>query len=58
MELFLLQQYAVLLEEMGQEAAAVCWYKALLERFGHEKGELRISRNSILWSPINWRDII
>lgn len=37
LELFLLQQYAVLLEEMGQEAEAVCWYKALLERFGHEK---------------------
>ncbi len=39
LELFLLQQYAVLLEEAGRETEAVCWYEAFARRFGREGQE-------------------
>ncbi len=37
LELFLLQRYAILLEEMGEVDEAVRWYKALLARFSQEQ---------------------
>lgn len=37
LELFLLQRYAILLEEMGEVEEAVRWYKALLARFSREQ---------------------
>ncbi len=39
LELFLLQRYAILLEQTGEKEEAVRWYEALLRRFEREKRE-------------------
>lgn len=53
LELFLLQRYAILLEDIGKEADAMCWYKALLKRFEQEKRE--IADKQKLYPLIAWR---
>lgn len=37
LELFLLQRYAIVLEEMGEVEEAIRWYEALLARFSREQ---------------------
>ncbi|MDE7326559.1 MAG: hypothetical protein K2N63_09815, partial [Lachnospiraceae bacterium] len=53
MELFLLQRYAVLLEEEGEIGEAVLWYEALLTRFTNEQRGMADRQK--LYPPIAYR---